>query len=128
LRGLARANGFEAEWAGEYVVSPSGATTNIVSGAFAPAHSGDFAAELPTQGFARYLTTTLPSSTQVFTDGIWACFDATLSNPPRRIRNWFGSVATVAELFIRADARLQLSVAGYVGPPQITTTPLTSCA
>jgi hypothetical protein len=31
------------------------------------------------------------------------------------------------ELFIHADARLELDVAGYVGPPQITTTPLSAC-
>jgi hypothetical protein len=125
LRGLVRANGFEGGWGGDYSVFPGGAALSMATGA--AARSGDFAAELPSDGFARNLTVTLPTQANIFTDGIWACFSNTLSNPPRRIRHWFNGITTVVELYLRADARLQMTVAGYSGPPLITTTPLSTC-
>ena len=105
-----RANGFEAAWAGDYTAFPDGTGLKVVIGP-AP-RSGDFAAELPSTGFARYVTTSLPQPSQTFTDGIWACFDSTVMGEPQRIRHWFGNVPDVVGLWLLPDTRLELRVLG----------------
>jgi len=121
LRQLARANGFEAGWEGDYAVSPAGTNASVVPFP----RTGMFALEAPFPGAARFLTATLSLPSHTFTDGIWVCFDSTLTAPDRRIRHWFGASMGTVELWIQADARLDLRVAGI--STGVTAQPLTAC-
>jgi hypothetical protein len=121
LRQLASATGFEAGWDADYGVFPAGTNASIVPFP----RTGDFALEAAASGAARYLTTSLPAPSHIFTDGIWACFTSTLSTPDRRIRHWFSTTPGTVELFVQADARLRLAVGGTtVG---VTSAPLAAC-
>ena len=124
LRQLAAANGFEAGWAADYAVSPDNTSARIISAPAAPPNSGDFAVELPSSGFARYLTATLPAPSHTFSDGISACFATSLTGS-QRIRQWFNTGQPVVELLLLPDGRLELDVSGSaVG---VSTTPLSVC-
>ena len=123
-RQIARASGFEAGWKGDYTVFPDGTGLKMVSGA-ANVRSGEYAAELPSEGFARYLETSLPRASQTFSDGIWACFSSTVMGDPQRIRQWSGTVSDVVGLWLLPNARLELRVLGV--PVGISNTPLSVC-
>jgi hypothetical protein len=123
-RQIARASGFEAGWKGDYIVFPDGTGLKLVTGA-ANVRSGEYAAELPSEGFARYLETSLPQPSQTFSDGIWACFSSTVMGDPQRIRQWSGIVSDVVGLWLLPNARFELRVMGV--PVGISNTPLSVC-
>lgn len=123
LRSLVRINGFEGGWAGEYAPAPQGNNAAVIG----PGRTGDYAVELATSSAARYLSAALLAPTTSFTDGIWACFPSATGPTSRRIRHWFGSSdqQPVVELYLRADARLELRVGGT--PVGSSTTPMAAC-
>ncbi len=123
LRQLARANGFEGKWVGDYDVFPSGTDFEVISDI---ARSGEFSFETATELGPRYIWTALPEASATFTDGIWACHVSAVTDPARRIRHWFNDnpSAPVVELYVRPDARLDVRVGGAtVG----TTSVLSAC-
>lgn len=123
-RQIVRATGFEAAWAGDYSPIPEGMGARIVADS-SNARSGNYAAALPFTGFARALSTSLPQASETFSDGIWACFASTISEP-QRIRQWLGSLpGSVVSLWLLPDARMELRIGA--SPAGVSTTPLSVC-
>ncbi len=122
LRQIARANGFEGGWVGDYGVFPIGSNPLVTSNP----RSGEFSLDAGNTNGAWYVSTDLPSSSDTFTDGIWVCQAGSVSGS-HRVRLWYDDSAStpVVELVLGADARLTMRVGGNsVGE---TFAPLTIC-
>jgi hypothetical protein len=121
-RQIARANGFEGGWVGDYGVFPIGANPLVTSNP----RSGEFGLDAGSDGGAWYVTTDLPRSSDTFTDGFWVCQVGSVSGS-HRVRLWYDESAStpVVELVLGADARPTMRVGGNsVGE---TSAPLTIC-